>query len=156
MDVDSDFHVPFHCRQLAPSDVAGWDYSTVPELVILPEDMPPEDARALTEHLQMIQSAAAAISSSSSPSEVERFERQVRQLALDWENYYLPKYPGPFFRVRVADVRAAGGSWNTALMLYDEVLHSLRSPEAASFADFVSTVRTRAQDDAEQQGSLSP
>lgn len=151
MDVDTDFHVPFHCRQLAPSDVPGWDYSTVPELVILPEDMLPEDARALTEHLQMIQSAAATISSSSSPSEVEQFERQLRQLALAWENYYLPKYPGPFFRVRVADVRAAGGSWNTALILYDEALHSLHSPEAASFAEFVSTVRIRAQDDAEQQ-----
>lgn len=147
----SDFHVPFHCRQLAPSDVSGWDYSTVPELVILPEGMPQEDAQALTEHLRMIHNAAASISSSSSPGEIEQYERRLRQLALDWENYYLPKYPGPFFRVRVADVRAAGGSWNTALMLYNEVLGSLNSPESASFAEFVSTVRTRAQDDAELQ-----
>ncbi|KAI6017524.1 hypothetical protein EDC04DRAFT_2744098 [Pisolithus marmoratus] len=151
MDVDHSFRVPFHCCQLAPSDVPGWDYSSVPELVILPEDMPLEDARALTDHLQVVQSAAASISSSSSPDEVVQFERCLRQLALDWENYYLPKYPGPFFRVRVADVRAAGGSWNTALMLYDEVLHSLHSPESASFAEFVSTVRARAQNDAEQQ-----
>ncbi|KAI6046395.1 hypothetical protein EDC04DRAFT_2630597 [Pisolithus marmoratus] len=151
MDVDHSFRVPFHCRQLAPSDVPGWDYSSVPELVILPEDMPPEDARALTDHLQVVQSAAESISSSSSRDEVVQFERCLRQLALDWENYYLPKYPGPFFRVRVADVRAAGGSWNTALMLYDEVLHSLHSPESASFAEFVSAMRARAQNDAEQQ-----
>lgn len=34
MDVDSDFHVPFHCSQLAPVHIAGWDYTTVPELVV--------------------------------------------------------------------------------------------------------------------------
>ncbi|KAG6333164.1 hypothetical protein ID866_5931, partial [Astraeus odoratus] len=163
MDVDPDFHVPFHCRQLAPSNISGWDYSSVPELVVrrthslqspmLPEGMSPEDASTLTEHLQVLQDAAASLSPSSPPAEIEQFERKLRQLALAWEDYYLPKFPGPFFRVRVADVRAVGGSWSTALTLYDEVLHSLQSPEGASFAEFVSVVRSRAQGDAEQQGS---
>lgn len=149
--VDPNFRVPFHCRQLAPSNISGWDYSSVPELSVLPDDMPIEDQQALAEQHKELQIAAASITSSSPPEDVERFERGLRQLALAWENYYLPKFPGPFFRVRVADVRAVGGSWNTALMLYDEVLHSLTGPECASFAEFVSIVRSRAQGDAEQQ-----
>ena len=34
MDVEADFHVPFHCAQLAPVHIAGWDYTSVPELVV--------------------------------------------------------------------------------------------------------------------------
>ena len=32
--VDPSFRVPFHCRQLAPSNISGWDYSSVPELSV--------------------------------------------------------------------------------------------------------------------------
>lgn len=72
--------------------------------------MPEEEAVALTEHLHSLQSA-------NSPADIER---QLRALALCWEDYYLPKFPVPFFQVRVADVRATGGSLSTALPLYDE------------------------------------
>lgn len=87
--------------------------------------MPIEEQQALAEQHQELQNTAASITASSPLEDVERFERGLRQLALAWENYYLPKFPGPFFRVRVADVRAVGGSWNTALVLYDEVGSSL-------------------------------
>lgn len=73
--------------------------------------MPQDDAKALCDLIARIHNA-------SDPSDVERC---LRQLALAWEDYYLPKFPIPFFQVRVADVRAAGGSLSTALELYDEV-----------------------------------
>ncbi|KAH7883162.1 fido domain-containing protein [Phlebopus sp. FC_14] len=145
MDVDPDFHVPFHCSQLAPVHILGWNYSGVPELVVLPEGMPEEDARALVDHIHTLQKASA-------PPDVERC---VRQLALSWEDYYLPKFPLPFFQVRVADVRAAGGSLSTALQLYDEVLHSIHGPEGSAFAEFVATVRNQAQRDAQKQALKS-
>ena len=91
-----------------------------------------EDQQTLAEQHQALQTTTASITSSPSPEEVQQFERSLRQLALAWENYYLPKYPGPFFCVRVADVRAVGGSWNTALMMYEEVgstLDSLYPPQ---------------------------
>jgi len=72
--------------------------------------MPEEDALALKEHFRSLQSAT-------SPADIERL---LRALALCWEDYYLPKFPIPFFQVRVADVRATGGSLSTALSLYDE------------------------------------
>jgi hypothetical protein len=36
MDVDpeSDFRVKFHAPQLAPMHIPGWDYSSIPELVV--------------------------------------------------------------------------------------------------------------------------
>lgn len=84
----------------------------------LPDALPPDDARSLDLHLQLLRDTAASVSPPSSPADIER---SLRQLALLWEDYYLPRFPGPFFRVRVADVRAVGGSWTTALSLYDEV-----------------------------------
>jgi hypothetical protein len=72
--------------------------------------MPEEDALALADNINRLLKASA-------PPDVERC---VRQLALSWEDYFLPKFPVPFFQVRVADVRAAGGSLSTALQLYDE------------------------------------
>lgn len=142
------FRVPFHCPQLAPSHIPGWDYSAIPALVTLPDALPPDDARSLDLHLQLLRDTAASVSPPSSPADIER---SLRQLALLWEDYYLPRFPGPFFRVRVADVRAVGGSWTTALSLYDEVLASLARTDAASFPQFVSTVRAHAQKDAEHQ-----
>jgi len=142
----SAFHVPFHCPQLAPIHIMGWDYSSVPELVALPDGMPEEDALALADNINRLLKASA-------PPDVERC---VRQLALSWEDYFLPKFPVPFFQVRVADVRAAGGSLSTALQLYDEVLHSINAgPQGASFAAFVSAVRSKAQGDAERQALKS-
>lgn len=145
MDVDSDFHVPFHCPQLAPLHIAGWNYTSVRELVVsipmfsprldldldypsplpsticpsrcllptqvLPDIIPQEDAQALCDITTRLHNA-------SRQSDVERC---LRELALAWEDYYLPKFPVPFFQVRVADVRAVGGSLSTALELYDEV-----------------------------------
>ena len=73
--------------------------------------MPQDDAQILCDLITRLHTA-------SNRSDVERC---LRQLALAWEDYYLPKFPVPFFRVRVADVRAAGGSLSTALELYDEV-----------------------------------
>jgi hypothetical protein len=77
--------------------------------------MPDEDVLALTELHRSIQSATT----------LDDIERHLRTLALIWEDYYLPKFPVPFFQVRVADVRAAGGSLSTALPLYDEVRSSV-------------------------------
>lgn len=151
MDVDpeSDFRVKFHAPQLAPMHIPGWDYSSVPELVDIPSCVPDEDALALTELFRSLQSATT-------PDDIER---HLRALALIWEDYYLPKFPVPFFQVRVADVRAAGGSLSTALPLYDEVLHGITGQNGAAFAQFVSTVRMLAQGDTEQQarstGSLT-
>jgi hypothetical protein len=34
VDLDSDFRVPFHAPQLAPMHILGWDYSSIPELVV--------------------------------------------------------------------------------------------------------------------------
>jgi hypothetical protein len=34
VDLESDFRVPFHAPQLAPMHILGWDYSSVPELVV--------------------------------------------------------------------------------------------------------------------------
>ncbi|KAH7926946.1 hypothetical protein BV22DRAFT_1007913 [Leucogyrophana mollusca] len=110
MDVDIDFPVPFHCPQLAPMSINGWDYSGVPELVSLPDGMTSDDVEELKSDLRVVHAAT---------SPVDR-ERCIRQLALAWEDYFLPKYPVPFFEVRVADVRAVGGSLSTALQLYDE------------------------------------
>ncbi|KAJ8591377.1 hypothetical protein M405DRAFT_716440, partial [Rhizopogon salebrosus TDB-379] len=70
-----DFRVPFHAPQLAPMHILGWDYSSVPELVSLPDCVPEEEAVALTEHLHSLQSA-------NSPADIER---QLRALALCWE-----------------------------------------------------------------------
>lgn len=151
MDVDfeSDFRVKFHAPQLAPMHIPGWDYSSTPELVEFPGCVPDEDALALTELLHRLHSAT-------NPDDIER---HLRALALIWEDYYLPKFPVPFFQVRVADVRAAGGSLSTALPLYDEVLHGITGQNGAAFAQFVSTVRMLAQGDTEQQarstGSLT-
>ncbi|KAG8221349.1 indole-3-glycerol phosphate synthase-domain-containing protein [Butyriboletus roseoflavus] len=146
MDVDSDFHVPFHCAQLAPVHIAGWDYTSVPELVVLPEIVPQEDAQALGDTIARLHNA-------SNPSDIERC---LRELALAWEDYYLPKFPVPFFQVRVADVRAAGGSLSTALELYDEVLHSIDAgPQGAPFTEFVAKLRSQAQGDAEKQAHKS-
>lgn len=107
-------------------------------------------------------------------SDLSDYERRLRKLALAWEDYYLPKFPLPFFQVRVADVRAAGGALSTALELYEEVCQPccmwvvvrvmslviseqvLRGidvgPQAASFVKFVDTLRNQAQVDAEKQG----
>jgi len=146
MDVDSDFHVPFHCAQLAPVHIAGWDYTSVPELVVLPEIVPQDDAQVLCDLITRLHNA-------SNPSDVERC---LRQLALSWEDYYLPKFPVPFFRVRVADVRATGGSLSTALELYDEVLHSIGAgPQGAPFTEFVSKLRSLAQGDAVREAFKS-
>jgi hypothetical protein len=38
-----------------------------------------------------------------------------------WEDTLLPTYPGPFFSIRVADVRATFNAGATALLLYKEV-----------------------------------
>lgn len=73
--------------------------------------MPQEDAQALCDIITRLHNA-------SGPPDVGRC---LRELALAWEDHYLPKFPVPFFQVRVADVRAAGGSLSTALELYDEV-----------------------------------
>lgn len=78
---------------------------------VIPEIVPKEDAQTLCNIIARVHNA-------SYPSDVER---SIRELALAWEDYYLPKFPVPFFQVRVADVRAAGGSLSTALELYDEV-----------------------------------
>lgn len=32
--MDVDFHVPFHCAQLAPVHLPGWDYTSITELVV--------------------------------------------------------------------------------------------------------------------------
>ncbi|KAN0074410.1 Fido domain containing protein [Tylopilus felleus] len=139
--MDVDFHVPFHCAQLAPVHLPGWDYTSITELVVLPEVVPQDDAKALCDLIARIHNA-------SDPSDVERC---LRQLALAWEDYYLPKFPIPFFQVRVADVRAAGGSLSTALELYDEVLHSIDpGSHDTSLVDFVSNLRNQAQGDAER------
>ncbi|KAF8547625.1 hypothetical protein OG21DRAFT_1472154 [Imleria badia] len=141
-----DFHVPFHCAQLAPVHIAGWDYSSVPELVILPEIVPPNDAQALCELISRLHDASDRCD----------VERCIRQLALTWEDYFLPKFPVPFFQVRVADVRATGGSLTTALDLYDEVLHAIDvGPQGAPFAEFVSKLRSQAQGDAEREAIKS-
>lgn len=34
VDLESDFHIPFHAPQLAPMHIGGWDYSSFPELVV--------------------------------------------------------------------------------------------------------------------------
>lgn len=34
VDLDSDFHVPFHAPQLAPMHIVGWDYTSLPELIV--------------------------------------------------------------------------------------------------------------------------
>jgi len=78
---------------------------------VLPAIVPRDDAQALCDLISRLHNA-------SDPSDVERC---LRRLALAWEDYYLPKFPVPFFQVRVADVRATGGSLSTALELYDEV-----------------------------------
>lgn len=78
--------------------------------------MPRDDAQALSDTITRLHSA-------SKPSDVERC---LREIALAWEDYYLPKFPVPFFQVRVADVRAAGGSLSTALDLYNEVRGAYR------------------------------
>ncbi|OAX33049.1 hypothetical protein K503DRAFT_674255, partial [Rhizopogon vinicolor AM-OR11-026] len=70
-----DFRVPFHAPQLAPMHIFGWDYSSVPELVHLPDCVTEEDKLALTEHLHCLQSA-------SSPVDIER---HLRALAMCWE-----------------------------------------------------------------------
>lgn len=44
----------------------------------------------------------------------------LREAAILWEDYFLPKYPTPFFLVRVADIRARLNSPATALTLYEE------------------------------------
>ena len=78
---------------------------------ILPESVPENDAQALYDLMDHLHAA---------PTRVD-LDRALRQLALAWEDYFLPKFPVPFFQVRVADVRATGGSLSTALELYDEV-----------------------------------
>lgn len=78
---------------------------------VLPEIVSREDAQALCDIMSRLQSASC-------PSNLER---SLREIALAWEDYYLPRYPVPFFQVRVADVRATGGSLSTALELYEEV-----------------------------------
>ena len=81
----------------------------------MPDCLSEEDALILTEHIHTLQSATSPID----------IDRHLRALALCWEDYYLPKFPIPFFQVRVADVRAAGGSLSTALPLYDEARGSV-------------------------------
>jgi hypothetical protein len=34
VDLECDFRVKFHAPQLAPMHIPGWDYSSVPELVV--------------------------------------------------------------------------------------------------------------------------
>ncbi|KAF8448679.1 indole-3-glycerol phosphate synthase-domain-containing protein [Boletus edulis BED1] len=128
---------------LAPVHIAGWNYTSVPELVVFPEIVPREDAQALCDLIARVHNA-------SDPCDIERC---LRNLALAWEDYYLPKFPVPFFQVRVADVRATGGSLSTALGLYEEVLRSIIvGPQAASFALFVSKLRIQAHGDAAKEG----
>lgn len=142
IDITPDFRIPFHAAQLAPVRTAGWDYTSIPELVIFPESVPQEDAQALCDMVNRLHGA-------SDPSD---YERRLRKLALAWEDYYLPKFPLPFFQVRVADVRAAGGALSTALELYEEVLRGIDvGPQAASFVKFIDTLRNQAQVDAEKQ-----
>lgn len=129
----------------------------------LPGIVTQDDAQVLCDLVTRLHNA-------SDPFDVQRC---IRQLALAWEDYFLPKYPIPFFQVRVADVRAAGGSLSTALELYDEVrrawcmqdlicdLSSGRlqalytigtSPESAPFSNFVTKLRSQAQGDAQKEG----
>ncbi|KAF9243095.1 hypothetical protein BU15DRAFT_13396, partial [Melanogaster broomeanus] len=74
-NVDPHFHLPFHCPQLAPIHIPGWDYSAVPELAALPHGMPVEDVQALVDHFNRLHNAAT-------PLDVGRC---VRDLALSWE-----------------------------------------------------------------------
>ena len=71
-----------------------------------------------SEDYEVLMDSLTALNTSTSVRDVQHY---VRKVSLTWEDYFLPKYPVPFFEVRVADVRAAGGSLSTSLQLYDKV-----------------------------------